>query len=175
MTKDAKDPLDALASADPKRVIALLLWRDRFRNPELSVQIREEEIAEFDECCTFLNVEPTVAIVRPQGRPAQEAVPASPGKRGIAARPAEPPRPYVFVGVVDGKLYRKDGSLNVIKPIENSEENAAKRDEAAAVRRYREKAPMLASLLTSMAQSGTFSNAEITEAADALRFFARAG
>lgn len=172
MTK-ATEPLDALAKGDPLRVLAIALWKNRFRNPDLSIQIREEDVAEFDDCCTFHGVEPMTAIVRPQGRPAQEAVPASPGKRGIAARPAEPPRPYVFVGVVDAKLYRKDGSLNVIKPIENSEENAAKRDEAETLRRYREKAPMLASLLTGMAQSGTFSNAEIAEAAEALRFFAR--
>lgn len=173
MAKQTQDALDALASGDPKDVIALLFWRERFRNPDMSLHITKEDVEKFRASCAFLNVEPQVSIYRPEGRPAQEAVPAiqaSPGKaaqRGIPARPAEPPRPYVFVGVTDAQG-------NTLKPIENDEEDAQRRDDANNVRRWKDKAPMLASLLTGMMQSGTFSNAEIAEAVEALRVLSRA-
>lgn len=162
-----KDALDLLAEGDPKKIIALMLWRERFTNPDMSLQISEQDLKGFDDCVTYLGVEPEVSIYRPQGRPAQEAIPASPGKRGIAARPAEPPRPFVFVGVTD-----KQG--NQLKPIENNEEDADRRDQANEIRRYRDKAGQLSSLLLGMCQSGTFSTSEIQEAARALTILSRA-
>lgn len=162
-----KDALDLLAEGDPKKIIALMFWRERFRNPDMSLQITEQDLKGFEDCVTYLGVEPDVSIYRPQGRPAQEAIPASPGKRGIAARPAEPPRPFVFVGVTD-----KQG--NQIKPIENNEEDADRRDQANELRRYRDKAVQLSSLLLGMCQSGTFSTSEIQEAARALTILSRA-
>lgn len=162
-----KDALDLLAESDPKKIIQLLFWRDRFRNPDMSAHVTLEDLEEFEECVKYLGVTPQISIFRPQGRPAQEAVQAVPGKRGIAARPAEPPRQYVFVGVVD-----KDG--NSIKPIESNEENAERRDAANTLRRFREKAPQLAALLRGACQSGTFSTSEIQEAAQALDVLSRA-
>lgn len=173
MAKQTQDALDALANGDPKNVIALLFWLDRFRNPELSAQITAADVEKFNASCAYLGVEPQVSIYRPEGRPAQEAVaavaaaPGRPARRGIPARPAEPARPYVFVGVTD-----KDG--NQIKPIESDEDDAKQRDEAALVRKYKDRAGMLAGLLLGMCQSGTFSNAEIQEAVEALRVLARA-
>lgn len=161
-----KDALDLLAESDPKKIIQLLFWRDRFRNPEMSAHITLEDLKGFDECVKYLGVTPQVSIFRPQGRPAQEAVPAVPGKRGIAARPAEPARAYVFVGVVD-----KDG--NSIKPIESTEENAERRDVANTLRRFREKGPHLAALLRGACQSGTFSTSEVQDAAQALEVLSR--
>lgn len=174
MTKEKiGDALDALATGDPKDVIALLFWRERFRNPDMSVHITKEDLDKFHASVEFLGVTPQVSIYRPEGRPAQEAVAAVPGAHGktgtraIPARPAEPPRPYVFVGVTDAQG-------NILKPIESDEDDAQRRDDANNVRRWKDKAPMLASLLVSMATSGTFSNAEIGEAAEALRVLARA-
>lgn len=161
-----KDALDLLAESDPKKIIQLLMWRDRFRNPEMSAHLTLDDLEGFEQCVAYLGVTPQVSIFRPQGRPAQEAVPATPGKRGIAARAAEPARAYVFVGVVD-----KDG--NSIKPIESDEESAQKRDAANALRSFREKAPRLAALLRGACQSGTFSTSEIQEAAQALEVLAR--
>lgn len=161
-----KDSLDLLAEGDPKKIIALLLWRDRFRNPEMSAHVTLEDLDGFEQCSDYLGVTTQVSIFRPQGRPAQEAVATTPGKRGIAARAAEPPRDYVFVGVVD-----KDG--NSIKPIESTEENADRRDAANALRSSREKGPRLAALLRGACQSGTYSTAEIQEAAQALEVLAR--
>jgi hypothetical protein len=163
----AKDVLDQLAEGPLEKLVMLMFWRERFRNPEMSLQITEQDLKGFEDCMTYLDVKPQLAAYRPQGRPAQEAVPARPGHRGVAARPAEPPRPFVFLGVVDGKGYQ-------LKPIENNEDDAARRDEANAVRRAREKAPQLASLLLGMCQQGTFSNAEIQDAARTLTVLANA-
>lgn len=160
-----KDALDLLAEGDPKKIIALMFWRERFKNPGMSLQITEKDLQGFEECVTYLGVKAEVSIYRPQGRPAQEAVPAEKGKRGIAARAAEPPRPFVFVGVVDGQG-------NQIKPIENNEEDADLRDLANEVRKAKDRAPQLAALLIGMCQSGTFSTSEIQDAARALTVLA---
>lgn len=165
--KKEVDRLDELA-ADPSKVVAMLLWQARFRNEDLSTTITERELDAYEQSCAYLKVAPEVKIVRPSGRPAQEAIPASPGKRAIPARPADPPRGFVFVGVVER------GTENTIKPIENNEADADRRDAANSVRRYKEKAPVLAQILLNAAASGTFSTAELQEAANALVTLARA-
>lgn len=171
MAKAVKDALDTLAEEaafDATKVIALMLWKDRHRNPEMAVQITEADITSFKACTDYLEVTPEVRIVRPQGRPAQEAVPAQGKRRAVSARAAEPARPFVAVNVV------AKGTTNSIKPIENSEENAQRRDEADRLRRVRDQALGLAnSLLADLAQNQT-SNSTIREAAQALQTLARA-
>lgn len=162
-----KDELDHLAEGDPKEVIALMLWRARHHNPELSQQITLKDIHAFRSSCDYMGAVPEVVIVRPEGRLAQEAIPAAGNRRGVAARPAEPPRPYVFVGVVE------KGSMNSIKPIESDEDGAQRRDEATAIRRHVERANALSGILIAACQAGTFSTAEITEAAQTLQALAR--
>ena len=44
------NPLDRLVASDPKRAIAMLLWKNRHANPELNVQITEQDIKGFDDC-----------------------------------------------------------------------------------------------------------------------------
>lgn len=174
MAKTKKDTLDLLADGDPKKIIALLLWKMRHQMPELSTQITEKDVSEFERSCDYLGVTPDVAIVRPQGRPAQEAIPAaaakpgSPARRGVPARPAEPARPYVFVGVV------AKGTMDSVKPIESDEDAARRRDEADYLRRTKDKAPGLAGQILADAQRGVFSNATLAEAAQALQTLARA-
>lgn len=163
-----KDALDLLAEGDPRRIIALLLWQNRFKSG-LSVEIRKEDLEQFEKSTEYLGVlNPEVLIVRPKGRAAQAAQPAKDGRPAIPARPAEPDRPFVVVAVVE------PGTANVLKPIESTEQNADRRDMALAIERARQKAPLLASLLLGMCQSGTFSNAELTEAANSLNVLARA-
>jgi hypothetical protein len=166
-----KDLLDRLAedgNRDPRLIIGLMLWQDRHRNPEMARQITERDLRGFTDGMTYLEVTPDVVIVRPQGRPAQEAIPAQGKRRAVSARPAEPARPFVAVNLV------RKGTMDSIKPIENNEEDARLRDQAAMVTRWRDKAPGIARELLAGIASGTYSTATMQEAVDALTALARA-
>lgn len=163
----AEDVLDQFAKADPKEVIAMLLWKDRYRNPDMTVQITEKDIESFRACTAYLDVVPGVKIERPQGLPAQAAVPESGNRRAVPARAAEPPRPFVVVQVVELK------TGDAIRPIESDEEGAKLRDRAEAQRRAREAAPDLAAAMRQQAQTGNFSSSLVAEAAEALAALAK--
>lgn len=169
-TKTVKklDILDQLAASDNTEIIALMLWKDRRRNPDLTVQITEKDITGWRDSTTYLKVTPQVRIYRPQGLPAQAAIPAAGNRRAVPARAAEPARPFVVVQVIEAK------TGDAIKPIENDEEGARRRDEADALRRYRETAPGLARELQQQSATGNFSSSMISEAAEALAALARA-
>lgn len=166
-TKTKLDILDQLAQSDATEIIALLLWKNRHLNPELTVQITEKDITGFRACTEYLEVTPKVRIERPQGLPAQEAIPAEGNRRAVAARAAEPPRPFVVVQVVDAKG-------DSIKPIENDEEGAQLRDRADALRRHRDGANALANQLIADARTGNFSSSMVIEAAESLMALAKA-
>jgi hypothetical protein len=165
------DPLDELEKADAHTVIALMLWKERHRYPDLSIQITSEDIAEFEACANYLEVKPVVQITRPRGRPATPALPPSRvHPQGYPAQPAEPPRNFVFVGV---GYFEKNGIFNSIKPIESTEDGADKRDSANRGRVIRERGPQLARELMSNAAAGTFSSSMVEEAAQMLNDAAR--
>lgn len=171
MAKPKKDALDRFAeeaNADPKKVIALMFWRERHRNPEMACQITEADIKGFTDCVNYLEVEPEVSIVRPGGRPAQPAIPAAGNRRGVPARPEEPARPFVSVNLV------AKGTMNAIKPIENSEEGAKLRDASDTLRRARERAGDVAGQLLRDVASGQFSTSTMQDAAQMLVTLARA-
>lgn len=161
-------PLDALAQGDPKNVIALMLWKARQRNPDLFEQITEKDIEGFEACVTYLKVKPEVVIKRPAGLPAQEAIPASAGRRPVPARAATPPKPYVIVQLVEA------GTENAIRPVENNQEDFDAAAEAAKVRQARDAAPQLAQRLVHQASSGEYSLSDMQDAANALLLLARA-
>jgi hypothetical protein len=168
VAKKEAHPLDALAAGDPKRVIALMLWVARMRQPDLYVQINEHDIKGFDDCVNYLKVVPQVKIYRPEGMPAQPAIPAQGNRRAIAARPAIPPKPYVIVALVDQKG-------DAIVPVENNQEDFDAQAAAKSIIRWREKAPDLAQQLLNQARSGEYSLAVMQECADALVALARSG
>ena len=161
------DALDTIASADPKEIIALLLWKDRFRNPDMAVQITEQDITKFRACTDYLEVRPTVSIHRPQGRPAHPRAPATATRSAIPPSPAESPRPFVVVQLLD-----QDG--HAFKPIENNDEDAKTRDQSNELRKYRERGASIASQLIGELRSGTIIDSTIMEAAQALAALARA-
>lgn len=174
-TKKAQEvsPLDRLVK-DPMRVVALVLWKMRFAAPELTVQITPQDIEAFEASVAYTKQVPKVLIIRPAGRPAQEAIqamaPTIANPRGRAAqpaRPAEPPRDYVVVQLVDA-----DG--NAIVPVESNEADYDRGRQVAALKRMRELAPELASRVKANAQGGTFSLDEITQLADTAATLARA-
>jgi hypothetical protein len=68
-------------NGDPKKVIALMLWKARLREPDMYVQITEADIAASTTCVRYLKVEPHVMIKRPEGLP-----------RRTRSRPRQPPR-----------------------------------------------------------------------------------
>jgi hypothetical protein len=166
--KDLLDRWADEANKDPKKLVALMFWRERHRNPEMAIQITEKDISGFQGCVDYLEVTPEVVIIRPQGRPAQAGQPARGRLKAVPARPAEPPRPFVAVNLVNA------GTMDSFKPIENNEEDAKVRDQAELVRRAKDKASQLAAQLMHDAASGTFSTATMTEAAQALQALARA-
>lgn len=159
------DPLDALA-ADPSRVLMLALWQQRHRNPDLFVQINEEDLAGFQACVDYLKVKPALKIIRPQGVAAQAAV--QKGSKNYAAREAIPPRPYVIAAVVDAK------TGDAIRPIESNEDDFDRQKETAAVHRARDMAPILAQRLIQQGNTGDTSLADMTDAANALMVMAKA-
>lgn len=166
--KDVLDTFAEQATTDPKRAIQLLLWKQRFENPDMAAVITEKDIDGFNASCAYLDVVPDVQIVRPQGRPAQPAIPAQGKRRAVAATTGEPPRPFVVVSLV------KKGTQDQVKPIENNEEDAQRRDQAGAFRRAKEKAPQIAAQLMADTRSGVYSTATISEAAAMLQALARA-
>lgn len=164
----AKDPLDALLEGDAQGVIALMLWKERMRCPDMFVRIDERDLKGFQDCCRYLKVIPEVRIFRPQGLPAQEARAAGAHRRAVPARPASPARPYVMVTLVEA------GTENAIRPVENNQEDYDAAQAAAAVRKAKDQAQMLAERLVQQAQSGEYSLSDMQDAANALVTLARA-
>jgi len=165
--KVQQHPLDALA-ADTKKVIALMLWKARHRQPDMYVQIDERDLSGFEACVNYMKMVPDVMIRRPQGLPAQAAVPATHNRRAVPGREALPPKPYVIVTLVE------KGTENVIRPVENNQDDYDVAQDSAAVRKARDQAPMLAERLVAMARTGEFSLSEIQDASNALLTLARA-
>lgn len=166
--KTALHPLDALAQGDPKMVMALMLWKERHRQPDMYVQIDEKDLQGFEDCVTYLKVKPDVLIRRPQGVPAQPGLPATHHRRAVPAREAIPPKPYLIVSLVER------GTENVIRPVENNEADFDTAKDAAALRKARDQAPELANRILAQARSGEYSLSDIQDAADALLTLARA-
>lgn len=174
MAKNAAAPaaeeahvLDAFAKQGPQQGMMMLFWKMRHANPEMSVQVSEQDISEFRACVEYLNVQPQVRIYRPQGRPAHPGSPKTARNEAIPPRPAEPPRNFVVIQLVD-----KEG--NAFKPIESTEGGASDRDAANEERRNRSRAPQIADQILADAVSGLSSLATIQEAARLLKALSQA-
>ena len=160
------DALDVLAAGDPREVIALMLWKARRQQPDLYVQITEQDILGYQACVNFQKIEPEVRITRPAGLPAQAAVQLR-GGRAFPAREATPPKPYVLVALM------QKGTGDAFRPIENNQDDFDISEEASAIRRAKERAPTLAQILMRQAQTGEFSLSDMQDCADALMLLAR--
>lgn len=156
-----------LCEQDPTNAIQLLLWKDRHRNPDMSVEISARDVEQFRKCVDYLEAEPLVNIFQPGGAPAQKAQPAI-GKRGpIPARAARPPREACVVQLVDA-------NGNAITPVEDNDQDQAAGRAGKQVRTMRERAPMLANELINMLSRGDSSSALIEEACTTMRALAAA-
>lgn len=147
-------PLAELHKAAPKALIGLLLWRDRFRNPSLSVTLTERDVISLKACTDFQGIEPAVEIwKRPNG---------------------------LIVAMVQAgsKIVDKEGNItslgDAITPIEDNQADKDKADQARRIQAVRDGANALAARLISEDSQGIATRSTITEAADALRLLASA-
>jgi hypothetical protein len=152
-------PLDALAAGDPKKVIALMLWKARHQQPSLYAQINEDDLETFGACVRYLKTEPEISITRPQGVPAQAAIPAQGNRRAVPARAAIP---------VD----KKTG--DAVRPVENNQDDFDRAAETQQVLKARQDAPLLAQRILHQAATGEYSLSDLQDAAQALNTLARA-
>lgn len=165
-----RDALDRLTDPGQIRdVVLLLFWKARFTNPSMQVTISQADIDKFRASCQYLGVKPSILIERPAGHPGSPGLPPSQhNPTGLPPKPAEGPRPFVVVGVVN------EGTKDLIRTVENDEEHGQMADATRKLRDTIAHAPNLASALLGQAQEGTYSNAMIQEAAEALLAMAKA-
>jgi len=163
-----QDALDALATGDPKKVMALMLWTARRQNPDMYVKIDARDIETFDACMTYQKVAADVMVKRPAGLQPQAGIPATHNRRAVPAREGAPAKPYVIVALVER------GTENAIRPIESTEDDYEAAQQAGKVRAARDRARSLATLIVRQAQSGETSLSDIKDAADALMLLADA-
>jgi len=161
------DMLDAFVASDPTRVLQLVFWKTRHQNPEMTVLIREEDLNAFDQCMAYQKVNPGILVYRPEGKPATQGTPAVGTRRAIPASPAEPPRPFVVVGLVER------GTRNAVKPVENNEADFNRGELARELQVARRNIPTLAAELRRTAASGDFSSATLEDAARTLELLGR--
>lgn len=162
------EPVDALdvLCQDDRRVIALMLWLNRFAEPDLYAKIDRADLEQFEACVGYLGVRPTVNIKRPQGRPAEPPMPPSGRFRGSPGREAEPPKDYVIVTLTD-----EHG--NRIAPVESDEQAFDKSRDAATMRSARDRAPDLVQHVLNGARTGETSLSDIQDLCDTVLLLSR--
>lgn len=152
-TTKQDNPLDALVKAGPRALLGLLLWKDRHRNPSMTVTISERDVTGLKACTDYQEVEPAVEIWRkPTG---------------------------VIVGLVQKGTMRKDeaGAItslgDAITPIENNQADKDKADHERSLNEIRASAPDIAKRLLAEDAAGIATRSTIEEAAQALRVLAK--
>lgn len=155
------DALDRLVAAGPLDVLGLMLWQGRHRNPEMMVKLTEADMEGLRACTDYLKIKPQVRIQRPPGAPAMPEVPATATRSARPAVPAEGPRPYVLVQLLD-----QHG--NAFAPVENNEQDDDRRIAAAKLRAAIDQAPGLAARIASAARSNDFVASDVVEASEVM-------
>lgn len=152
--------LDALANADPKQIIALMLWKNRHNNPDMVVQINEADIKGLTDCTAYQGIEPDVRIFRRAATPPHDAIPGSQGRAGVNAFPGMPAADFVTVAMV------AKGTEDTFRAVENNEQDAAIGDKIRNHARLVANAVPIANRVRNSAAVGDFSQNDIMELAD---------
>ena len=163
------DELDALAAGPLENVIAAMLWKNRHREPSMTMVLRRQDLQGLSDCCTYLKLVPQVVVLRPPGREAIPATPPRGNRPGIPAQPAEPPRPHVVVALVN------KGTMDAIRPLENNDEDAELLVREEHRRRMQSKASFLAQAAIRMSSNGDVSTSELRDIAECLQAFSAEG
>jgi len=161
------DELDQFAQGNHERALQLVLWKHRHLSEEMTVIVTREDIQAFDQCMKYQSAHPQILLYRPEGQPATPAIPAVGNRRAVPARPAEPPRPYVIVSLVER------GTRNTIKPIENNEVDYEKGEIGRQLQVTRRNIPDYAAALRRTAATGDFSSGTLEDIARALELWGR--
>ena len=148
-----KTPMQAFAQASSHDHIALLLWKGRIENPDLSVQITEADLKAFHDCMTYLKVEPEVKVFEHRGR----TVIALLEKDSV---------------IKDKKTGEVVSQGNAIRPVENNEADFAKSQQAENYRMVKQGATQLAVAIRNQAAQGEFSADMIQQAAETIMILA---
>lgn len=163
------DALDQFAKAaelgNLDIAIMLMFWKARHDAQPFTMDITEADIKGFNDCVQYLEVQPTIRVFRPQGKPAHLGAPATETRSAIPPRPAGKPKDYVVIQMID-----QNGDAFV--PIENNEADLQRGQETQRIRRIKETAPALAAQMMADLQANTTSNSTIMEAAEALKLLA---
>lgn len=160
---EPQDPLDALATGPVEDVLAMMLWKVRHQHPDLSMQFTPKDLTGYAQCVEYQKATPEVRVFRPQGIPAQEAIPAQGNRRAVPARPAMPPRDFVVVSLVH------QGTEDAIRVVENNEEDNERRKAAEHLASVKAQVPDLAARLERYARSGELVGSDLLEASRWLR------
>ena len=160
--------IERIAALPPKQIIALLLWKDRHRNPGLAVTLTAKDLEGLEACLNYLKTEGEVSIVRPAGRPAQPGF-TSKEHGNQPDRPAEHPRDFVVVALVEKGSATPGVIGNAITPVENNEEDAKLADRARMVAQIKPTVPRLAAALANEQATGDISLATCNDVIEALR------
>jgi hypothetical protein len=152
--------LDALVTADPKQIIALMLWKNRHNNPEMVIQINEADIKGLTDCTTYQGIEPDVRIFRRGALPPHDAIPGTPGRAGVNAFPGMPAADFVTVAMV------AKGTEDTFRAVENNEQDLAIGEKLRNRARLLANALPIANRVRNSAAAGDFSSSDIVELAD---------
>ena len=149
---------DLLAEGDKREIIALMLWKSRHSNPDMTITIDAKDVAGLADCLAYLKLSKDVRIWRPPEIPATPPIPAMGRRPAIPGRPAIPARDVVIVQMVD-----EEG--NAIIPVENNEQDFDAAAKAKTLARLRETVPDLANSVRNAAARGEFSGSMICDLA----------
>jgi len=136
-----KDPLDLFAEAPLDRVLQLVFWKLRHKNPDMAVLIEQKDLEAFKQSMDYQEVKPALLVYRPQGDPGHPGSPAVGKRRAVPARDPSPARPFVVVALV------QEGTKNTVKPVENNEQDYQRGDLARRQAVARGRAGSLATTL----------------------------
>ena len=133
----------------------------------MAVKITTDDMEGLYACTEYLEIQPQVRIQRPPGAPEMPGVPATATRSAQPGRPAEGPRPWVLVELVDERG-------NTFVAIENNTRDRGQQEKAARVREILSSARDLANRIRNAGNTGDYVRADMDDAAEAITILAAA-
>ena len=140
------DKLDEFVDQSNNRAMAMLLWKQRLANPEMSVIVTEQDIAGLEACAEYLEAVPAAHVYRP-------TVP------GVGGKPAGK-RDFVVISLVNQK------NMDPFRAVENNEKDHKAAQDVARLRGVVDGMAELISRVRGGLARGETSDSELTELCD---------